>query len=94
METEDWGLTFLALAAFAAAFARAGQPWRYKWILPTGLLAAVAVGLLSGNSDWNWYGIPFLLIAVGGVLDGLWISGIWRPGGKSFRSNGKRRRQG
>ncbi|MGW4047594.1 hypothetical protein [Streptomyces sp. NPDC004721] len=93
MEAEDWCLVFLALMALAGAFTRVSQPWRYKLILPTGLLGALAVGVLIGNADWKWYGIPFLLIAAGGILDGLWVSGVWRAGRKIFRSSGMRRRQ-
>ncbi|MGW3509556.1 hypothetical protein [Streptomyces sp. NPDC000994] len=71
MEAEDWCLVLLTFTVLAGAFTRVSQPWRYKLILPTGSLGVLVVGVFIGNADWKWYGIPFLLVAAGGILDGL-----------------------
>ncbi|WP_410536036.1 hypothetical protein [Streptomyces sp. KL2] len=74
-----------------AAYSRVEQPWKFKWILPTGVLGVLFAGIAFGDSGAGVY-VPFIsLIVVGGIVDGLWVSGVWRPGGRSAaRRRGRR----
>lgn len=85
-DVEDWGLALLAGVALASAFSRRGQPWGFKIALPAGLVGVIALDLVFASPGWQAYMIPFLLITAGGIVDGLWTAGLWRPHSRRGRS--------
>ncbi|MEU2181884.1 hypothetical protein [Streptomyces thermolilacinus] len=92
MDVENWGLIALALVALGAAYTRKDQPWRYKLVVPVSLLGFAVITALVRDAGTPWYAILLAVLVVGGVVDGLWISGVWRPGARSLRATGRRRR--
>ncbi|SEQ81038.1 hypothetical protein SAMN05216481_11625 [Streptomyces radiopugnans] len=91
MSLGEWGLTLLGVFSAVAAYSRVEQPWKFKWILSAGVFGVLLTGIAFGGSGAGVY-VPFIsLIVAGGIVDGLWVSGVWRPGSRSAaRSRGRR----